>query len=191
MSFRAGGGPQIMRTTASTPAIENRPPRPYIAISARITSNAEFRQAADRGFPRLFGWLHERDLAPAGPPFIRYRAFSGTGDPARVEIAVPTADRVKASDGIEASMLPAGEWVTFLHRGPYSHASEPDLADAHETIRAWIDAQHDLAPARDEADRDETALSGCIEQFRVGPVEQSDFSRWETELAYLVERSPK
>jgi hypothetical protein len=52
-------------------------------------------------------------------------------------------------------------------------------------------AQHDLAPARDEADGDETAMSGCIEQFRVGPVEQSDFSRWETELAYLVERSSK
>jgi hypothetical protein len=180
-----------MSTTASTPIIENRPPRPYIAISARITSNAEFRQAADQGFPRLFAWLHQRGLAPAGPPFIRYRAFSATGSPARVEIAVPTADRVKGSDGIEASMLPAGEWVTFLHRGPYSHASEPDLAAAHATVRAWIDGQHDLALAHEHALGDETALRGCIEQFRVGPVEQSDFRRWETELAYLVERSPK
>jgi hypothetical protein len=180
-----------MSTTASTPTIENRPARPYIAILARITSNAEFRQAADQGFPRLFGWLHERDFAPAGPPFIRYRAFSATGDPACVEIAVPTGNRVTGSDGIEASVLPAGEWVTFLHRGPYAHASEPDLATAHATVRAWIDGHHDLALAHEEAVGDETALSGCIEQFRVGPVEQSDFRRWETELAYLVERSPK
>jgi effector-binding domain-containing protein len=180
-----------MSTTTGAPTIESRPPRPFIAISARITSNAELRQAADQGFPRLFGWLHERGLAPAGPPFIRYREFSATGSPVRVAVAVPTAERVQGSDGIEASMLPAGEWVTFLHRGPYSHASEPDLAAAHATVRAWIDGQHDLELAREEALGDETALSGCIEQFQVGPVEQSDFRQWETELAYLVERSPK
>jgi hypothetical protein len=179
-----------MDTTAGNPTIENRPALPYVAIAAQVTSNAEFRQAADQGFPRLFGWLHERGHAPAGPPFIRYRAFSATGDPARVEIAVPTAERVTGSDGIEASMLPAGEWVTFLHRGPYAHASEPDLAAAHATVRGWIDRQHDLALAHEHAVGDETALSGCTEQFRVGPVEQSDFRRWETELAYLVERSP-
>lgn len=30
------------------------------------------------------------------------------------------------------------------------------------------------------------ALGGCTEHYRVGPLEQPDYSRWETELAYLI-----
>lgn len=175
-----------MTETGPFPAVELRHAQPYVAISARIASEAEFRQAADRGFPRLFGWLHARKSAPAGPPFIRYRAFNGAGDPTQVEIAVPVADPLEGDEGIDSAVLPAGEWVTYLHRGPYTHATKPDLRAAHTSVRAWTQG-HGLALACEDSGDDETRLSGCIEQYRIGPHEESDYSRWETELAYLVD----
>ena len=70
---------------------------------------------------------------------------------------------------------PAGEWLTFVHRGPYTHATEPDLEAAHATVRAWA-AERDLR------------LMDCTEQYRIGPVEEPEYARWETEVAYLVDR---
>jgi GyrI-like small molecule binding domain len=99
---------------------------------------------------------------------------------------VPIADAIDGGDGIEVAILPAGEWLTFLHRGPYSHATEPDLAAAHATVRAWA-ADHDRSVAKEESARDETALSGCIEQYRIGPVEEPDYARRDTEVAYRVD----
>jgi hypothetical protein len=43
-----------------------------------------------------------------------------------------------------------------------------------------------LALARDDSGG-ETKLAGCIEQYRIGPHEDPDYTRWETELAYLID----
>ena len=73
------------------PKIEERPQQPYAGISAEVENEAEFRQAVDRSFPELFGWLGSHDIAPAGPPFIRYLELSGEGQPLRFELGAPTA----------------------------------------------------------------------------------------------------
>lgn len=31
-----------------------------------------------------------------------------------------------------------------------------------------------------------SALACCVEHFHVGPVEEPDFTKWETEFAYLI-----
>jgi hypothetical protein len=53
--------------------------------------------------------------------------------------------------------------------------------------RADRGPEHDLPLAKEESAGDKTALSGCIEQYRIGPVEEPDHARWETEVAYLVD----
>jgi effector-binding domain-containing protein len=175
-----------MTQSPQLPAVEHRLAQPYVAISARIASEAEFRHAADTGFPRLFGWLQARAIAPAGPPFVRYRAFDPAGDPVQIELGVSVTDLPEGDRGIEAAVLPAGAWLTYLHRGPYSHAGEPDLQAAHATARAWAQ-ENGLALAREPSDDDEIRLAGCIEQYRIGPHEEPDYTRWETELAYLID----
>ena len=67
------------------PKIEERPQQPYAGISAEVENEAEFRQAVDRSFPELFGWLGGHGITPAGPPFIRYLELSGEGQPLRFE----------------------------------------------------------------------------------------------------------
>jgi effector-binding domain-containing protein len=156
----SASGPRLLYV----PVLENRPARPYVAMTSRVTSEAELRRAADQGFPRLYGWLRQRAIVPAGPPLIRFRAFDPVGKPARIDVGVPIADAIDGGDGIEVAILPAGEWLTFLHRGPYTHASEPHPAAAHATVRAWA-AEHDLRLAKEDSAGDEPALSGCVEQY--------------------------
>jgi hypothetical protein len=96
-------------TEQNEPQIEQREAQPYVAMPAHVTSEAEFRRAADSGFPEPFGWLQQRGVVPAEPVFIRYL-------------------------------------VT------------------------------------DEGSK----LRGSVEHFRIGPAEESDYSKWETELAYLT-----
>jgi hypothetical protein len=188
-AYRALGSrsPSIMTGEAYVPVLEHCPARPYVAVTSRVTSEAELRRAADQGFPRLYGWLRERAIVPAGPPLIRFRAFDPVGKPTRIDVGVPIADAIDGGDGIEVAILPAGEWLTFLHHGPYTHATEPDLAAAHATVRAWA-AEHDLPLAKEEFAGGETALSGSVEQYRIGPVEEPDYARWETDVAYLIDR---
>ena len=187
MNLRPTAGLMDMSDEARVLVLDHRPARPYLAITSRVMSEAELRRAADQGFPRLFGWLRERAILPAGPPLIRSRAFDPIGRRTAIDVGVPIADAIDGGDSIEIAILPAGEWLTFLHRGPYTNATEPDLAAAHATVRAWV-AEHDLPLAKDKSAGDQTALSGCIEQYRIGPVDEPDYARWETEVAYLVDR---
>jgi len=92
------------------PQLQRREAQPYLAIHEHVTSEAEFRRAADRGFPALFGWLGEHGA---------------------------------------------------------------DLAAAHATLQAWMDAQG-------------LARAGHVEHYLSGPNEEPDFTRWQTELAYLT-----
>jgi effector-binding domain-containing protein len=155
------------------PQIERRSAQPYVAIPAHVTSEAELRQAADRGFPELFGWLSEQVVEPTGPPFIRYLAFDEEGKPRDIEVAAPVAAEVPVEGRIRGGALPEGRYVTFLHVGPYTHATEPDLAAAHAAVHEWAEGQG-------------IELGGCVEQYRIGPVEESDYAKWETELAYPI-----
>jgi hypothetical protein len=155
------------------PQIERRAAQPYVAIHAHVTNEAELRQAADGGFPELFGWLAQQVVEPTGPPFIRYLAFDDEGRPRDIEVAAPVGAEVSTEGRIRSDALPEGRYVTFLHVGPYTHATQPDLAAAHATVREWADGEG-------------IALGGCVEQYRIGPVEESDFTKWETELAYPI-----
>ena len=154
--------------------LQERPALPYVSVHAHIASEADFRRAADTGFPRVFGWLSAHGIAPGGAPFTRFLSFDATGQPTHIEIAAPVSEAVDGDEGIDAGTLPAGRWLVYVHRGPYTHASEPGLQVAHATVRAWAEERG-------------IALGGCTEQYLVGPVDEPDYARWETEIAYLVE----
>jgi hypothetical protein len=67
----------------------------------------------------------------------------------------------------------------MLHVGPYRSETAPDLAAARDRLMSWA-ARQGIVYSR-ETDRG-VALPCCL----VGPVEEADFSKWETEFAYLV-----
>jgi DNA gyrase inhibitor GyrI len=167
------------------PRVEERPPRPYVGIEARAATEAEFRAAVDRAMPAVFGWVAARGLAPAGAPFLRYLVVDESAIPAdgpppsTFEACVPLAEAVEAEGEVRAGELAGGRWVVALHRGGYD-----GLGALHRIVREWA-AEESLVVVRRPVE-DGTAFGGSAEHFRVGPVEEPDPWRWETDVEYLL-----
>ena len=147
------------------PQISRRPAVPYLGMRRRVTDG--IAAAVDGAFPELFRRLGQAGVQPAGPPFIRFLAVDDDGEPTELELALP----VPADAATDA--LPAGRYATLVHVGPYRHATEPDLGVARAALQDWAERQG-LAPA------------AYLEHYRIGPVEERDYRKWKTELAFLL-----
>ena len=148
------------------PRISERPAQPYLGLRREVTDGVS--AAVDGAFPELFRRLSAAGVQPAGPPFIRFLAVDDEGDPTELELAVPV-DADAATDA-----LPAGRYATLVHVGPYRSETQPDLAVARAALQDW-------------AEREGLTVSGYLEHYRIGPVEEPDYAKWETELAFLVD----
>lgn len=167
--------------------VEDRVEQPYVGIAGRVASEAEFRDAVDRGFPELFGWLQENGEPPSGPPFIRYLEVDQEGKPLEFELAVPIAAAASGDGRVRAGALPAGRYVTFLHVGPYNHAEVPDLEAARAEVLGWAEERGiEVASSKTQQG---TAFQAYVEHYITDASREPDWSRWQTELAYLVDES--
>jgi effector-binding domain-containing protein len=168
----------------SEPQIEERAERPYLGIRSDVTTDG-IRAVVDRAFPQLFAWLGEHGIQPSGPPFIRYHERDRAGEPLEIESAAPVSDADTATDEgrVRAGVLPAGRYVTLVHVGPYTHDGVPDLTDAQAALRDWTE-EHGIVCSR-PSDRGES-LPCCVEHYCIGPPMEADWTKWETELAYLI-----
>jgi effector-binding domain-containing protein len=164
------------------PQIQQRDEQPYLAIRSEVTDGLP--AVVDTAFPQLFAWLGQHGVEPAGPPFIRYLEVDHEGEPLEIEVAAPVATGAPEGDGqVRAGTVPAGRYVTALHTGPYRSEQVPDLGDAQAALRAWID-EAGIATGR-PSERG-SSLACCVEHYRVGPPMEADWTKWETELGYLV-----
>ena len=167
------------------PKIEQRPQQPYAGITAEAETEAEFRQAVDRSFPELFGWLGSHGIELAGPPFIRYLELSETGEPLRFELGAPTREAPRADGPVHAGSLPGGRYVTYLHVGPYTHADVADLNDARSRLTTW--AEREGLAFESAATSRGTAYEANVEHYLTDASREPDWSKWQTELACLIE----
>lgn len=166
----------------SDPQIELRQAQPYLGIRAVVTHG--IRDFADSAFPELFGWLFENGVTPAGPPFLRYHEVDRAGEPLDAEAGVPVASPAAAGNGrVRGDALPAGRYLTSRHVGPYRSDAMPDLGDARAELVAWARV-NDIVYGR-ETERG-IEFPCALERFIVGPVDDPDFTKWETEFAYLM-----
>jgi effector-binding domain-containing protein len=164
------------------PEIVLRPAQPYLGIRGTVADGG-IRAFADQAFPELFAWLGRHAVAPGGPPFLRYYEVDHAGEPLEVEAGVPVENEASGDGRIRADALPAGRYLTLLHVGPYTSDSMPDLGDAREELLGW--ARDNEIVYGTETKRG-LALPCALEHFRIGPVDDPDFTKWETEFAYLI-----
>jgi effector-binding domain-containing protein len=146
------------------PRVEQRTEQPYVAIRRRVTMDG-IAEAVDSAFPALFGWLAERGVAPAGPPFIRYLSV---GSELEIDLGVPVERAATGDERVSAQALPAGRWIVALHVGHFD-----GLRDAHGALQDW-------------ARRQGIEWDEFTEHYLTNPREEPDSSRWETELAYII-----
>ena len=126
-------------------------------------------------------------MAPAGPPFIRYYEVGHAGEPLDVEVGVPVDQAPEGDARVRGDALPAGSYLTFTHVGPYRSDSLRDLADARAELLAWAE---DNGVEYGQQSQHGQTFPCAFEQYRIGPVDGADFTRWETEFAYLVLSAP-
>jgi effector-binding domain-containing protein len=164
------------------PQIQQRDALPYLAIRCDVTNG--IRAAVDRSFPQLFAWLGRQGVEPAGLPFIRYLEVDEAGEPLEIEVAVPVAEGApEGDDTVRAGSLPAGRYATLVHIGPYRSEEVPDLGAAQAALRSWTEQQGLVTALPSKRG---STLPCCVEHYRIGPPSEQDWTKWETELAYLV-----
>lgn len=165
-----------MKLTA--PRLEPRPEQPYAGIRVDLTMDD---LQADMVVPGLIAeiedWLTRHGVTPVGPPFIRYHVIDMAAS-LDVEVAFPT-DGVVAGDGrVEPGALPAGRYAALVYTG-----IEHGVA-ANRALIDWA-AEHGIAFDDYGSERGH-GFRGRYETFLTDPADESDPSRWRTEVAILV-----
>jgi effector-binding domain-containing protein len=161
---------------STTPEITQRLAQPYVAIGAEVTME-QLPGLADR-LGEVFGWLAERGIAPAGPPFFRYNVIDMERQLA-VEAGVPVPTAVEGDDRVRAGVLPAGRYATALHVGPYDR-----LIGATANLLQWAQAQ---GLEWDKSAAEDGEHWGCrLEIYLTNPAEQPDATKWETQLVFRL-----
>lgn len=87
-------------------------------------------------FGEVYGYLAARGVKPEGPPFVIYHGLPmGNDEPFDMEICAPVARLADPPTGWKLKVLPAGQFATLMHVGPYD-----TVATAYEELTAWIGA---------------------------------------------------
>lgn len=134
-------------------------------------------EAADE-IPRLFAWLGEHGLAPAGPPFLRYLVIYMAKDMV-LQAGVPVSGPAAVDGDVEAGTLPAGRYVTSVHTGPHE-----GLYGTTVGLLRWA-GERGLHFDKRPSDSGET-WGSRLEFYETNPVELPDPATWVTRLAFRL-----
>ena len=116
------------------------PPQPAVAVRVVVPMDQlDVGAIFGAAMGRLFTYLGEQGLSPAGAPYARYAEFGP--ERADVEVGVPVGStpgdlrELQPDDALGATELPGGEAASYLHVGAY-----PDLGTAYQALEAWLQA---------------------------------------------------
>ncbi len=159
------------------PTFDERQDQSYVAITRR-TSMGQLGLEIPPLLGDVFGWLGEKGVESAGPPFFRYDVIDMPGDMV-VAAGVPVVAPVAGEGEIEVGIIPAGRYLTALHTG---HPDE--LEEATGQLLAWAEARGVTWARRIEADGEH--WDARYEFYLDSPDTEPDMSKWRTELAFLT-----
>ena len=109
--------------------------QPQATAGVRVTTTAaDLGRVMGEVLPEVWGYLEERGVQRAGPPFARYNGFRA--DRVEVEAGLPVAEPVGGEGRISAGELPGGEVAVTWHEGQYD-----TLGAAYRAIEAWMQSQ--------------------------------------------------
>lgn len=87
-------------------------------------------------FETVAGFMLEKGIASAGHALSVYITFDSDKMPFRAGFLVSEEDAGKAEGDVKADVLPAGEFLNFLHRGPYA-----TLANSYDAMMKHLEAK--------------------------------------------------
>jgi effector-binding domain-containing protein len=118
-------------------AVEELEPQPAAVVREHVDV-AGLPEFLGTAFSDVMRALGAQGLAPAGPPFARYRPDADGFD---VEAGFPTFERLVPAGRVDVELLPGGLTAIVLHRGAYDA-----VAAAYDAATSWL-ADNGYVPA--------------------------------------------
>ncbi len=147
----------------------DEPARDVVALAGRVAA-ADFGQFLGDAYPRLYAFLADQGIAPAGPPGALYPGGAFEPEATSVRAYVPVAAPVDGrGGGIGPARMPAARLAVALHIGPYR-----TIAPTYAAVGGWL-AGHAVPTGED-----------VRETYLVGPGDGVDESAYRTELGWPV-----
>jgi effector-binding domain-containing protein len=161
----------------SEPQVIERPAQPYVAIRAQVTMQT-LGTVLPGLHPRVFAWLGEQGISPAGAPFWKYNAIDMERS-LEVEVGVPVTAPVDGDGEVLAGVLPPGQYAALRYTG------HPDgLLGATASLLKWAEERNlawDVRPAP-AGER----WGARLEIYETDPAVEPDMSNWTTQLAFRL-----
>lgn len=121
-----------IRRSTPQPVLAELPRRDAAAVRRTIPVSA-LQQFQGEALQLVLEHLSERGATPAGPPYVRYHAFSEAETD--VELGVPVEAAVEGNDDVRATSLPGGPAVTVRHIGAHD-----ELQSAYGRLQGALEA---------------------------------------------------
>ena len=161
---------------SDTEVIE-RSAQPYVAIKSQVTMQT-LGVVLPELHPRVFGWLGERGISPAGAPFWKYNVIDMDRG-LEVEVGVPVTTAVAGDDLVQAGVLAPCRYATVRYTG------HPDgLFGATAALLKWADEHNLTWDVRQAPDGERWGAR--LEIYETDPALEPDMSKWTTQLAFRL-----
>lgn len=153
------------------PRIDERDEQPYMGIRIQLPMKGMF-SVVDKLFKELDVWLKQRDIQPAGAPFLRYHVIDMRGE-MDVEVGRPVAVALPGDGRVAPGLLPAGRYASLVFSGSGLAGNKALIEWARANGIAWDrwdDEKGDAFRAR-------------YESYLTDPRVEPRKTKWEIEVA--------
>lgn len=162
------------KTMNTQPKIDTRTEQPYVGIRTRVAL-PDMPTVLPALFDEGAAWLASHHIPITKAPFIRYYVTDMAGK-LDLEVGYPVNDNSVADERMKAGVLPAGQYASLVHIGPYD-----GLYEANRVLVDWAkDNGIEWATYREAG---EEVFVSRFETYLTDPSEEPDASKWETEVA--------
>ena len=128
----------------------------------------------------VFTYLRAKNIAPAGPPFLRFHVIEMPGR-LDVEIGVIVPKGAEGEGEIVSGAIPAGEYATLIYTGLDGyHASKTLMEWAQKNGVKWDEWK---GPHGD-------AFRSRVELSLIDPADEPNPDKWETLVAIKIADKP-
>lgn len=165
-------------TNQDKPAVlVKRPAMHYVGIKTTVKMDGikDFMQSS---VPKIFSWLKDHKIEPDGPEFLRY-TFVDMQKGLDLEMCVPVKKATKGDKSVRAGIIPAGRYASMTHFGDFA-----GLYGTNGAIQDWIKSKNLAMKMQKGKKGDE--FTSRLEIYKVGPWNQPDMAKWETEVLFMV-----
>lgn len=138
-----------------------------VAYKSGAGTAAEIPKVMSALLPEVMGYLNDKGVTPAGPPFTHYLSM---GETIQLESGIPIKEKIEAGAGIKVGLLPGGTVLRTEHIGPYD-----TLNEAYQALARHVEAN------------DLNAGDTIWEYYWTDPGQEPDPAKWRTEIFLSIE----